>query len=487
MSRFVVRSLRLAATLAGVLGTFACTNDQPVTGPAVSPQIAAFRADRNPNNVLSTLVSAQLENADSARVIYWSSSGASLVTPYASVANGTFSQPILGLKPATTYWLQLEAMGGYATASASASFVTGPLPAVLQRVRLVVSGATSTPGYILLSLLSPVEESGYVVVFDAAGEIVWYREVPLSPEQRLIETKQQPNGDFTVFVGSSTGSQVTDPGDGEFLQITPAGDIVRRWVAGDGLYTDPHELWLTGTGAATRAHLIAYDRRPVDISAWGRPDTVQAGHFVQRLRPDGSVEFAWSAWDFFPPDQWDMSVEAEDFAHSNSLEFDRDSSYIISHRNMSEIDKIDARTGAIIWRFGGKNSQFTILNDPDRGPSLQHAAQILDNGHLIMFDNGVEHSPAESRAVEYALDLQAKTATLVWEYRHDPPILTRFIGFVERYQNGNTLVAFGAAGVVDEVAPDGRLLWEGKLFLDGRPELFYRARRIRSLYEWGRL
>jgi hypothetical protein len=75
------------------------------------------------------------------------------------------------------------------------------------------------------------------------------------------------------------------------------------------------------------------------------------------------------------------------------------------------------------------------------------------------------------------------TATLVWEYRHTPAVFTPFVGSVQRYQNGNTLVGFGAAGLVTEVAPDGRVVWEGRLTVAGRPlTIFYRMRRLRSLY-----
>jgi len=30
------------------------------------------------------------------------------------------------------------------------------------------------------------------------------------------------------------------------------------------------------------------------------------------------------------------------------------------------------------------------------------------------------------------------TATMVWEYRHDPPVFTPFVGTVQRLRSGNT-------------------------------------------------
>ena len=36
---------------------------------------------------------------------------------------------------------------------------------------------------------------------------------------------------------------------------------------------------------------------------------------------------------------------------------------MISSRHLNEITKISRTTGDIIWRFGGKNNQFTFVND----------------------------------------------------------------------------------------------------------------------------
>jgi hypothetical protein len=103
----------------------------------------------------------------------------------------------------------------------------------------------------------------------------------------------------------------------------------------------------------------------------------------------------------------------------------------------------------------------------------------------LFYDNGLLHTPPESRAVEYRLDLGAMTATLVWQYRHDPPLFTPFVGSVQRFQNGNTLVGFGAAATMTEVTPEGQVLWEGRLTVNGQPvPYFYRARRVASLYRY---
>ena len=49
--------------------------------------------------------------------------------------------------------------------------------------------------------------------------------------------------------------------------------------------------------------------------------------------------------------------------HGNSIEIDDDNHLIISNRRSSEILKINRYSGEIIWRFGGPQNDFTILND----------------------------------------------------------------------------------------------------------------------------
>jgi hypothetical protein len=101
----------------------------------------------------------------------------------------------------------------------------------------------------------------------------------------------------------------------------------------------------------------------------------------------------------------------------------------------------------------------------------------------LLFDNGNYHTPPESRAVEYSLDTLAMTATLVWEYRHSPPVYAPFVGSVQRFQNGHTLIGYGAAGIMTEVSADGVVVWEGRLDVAGQlPTTFYRVRELPSLY-----
>ena len=80
---------------------------------------------------------------------------------------------------------------------------------------------------------------------------------------------------------------------------------------------------------------------------------------------------------------------------------------------------------------------------------------MLENGNLLLYDNGTARPEAEggrySRALELSLDWNSMTATKVWEYRHEifsggSPVYKYAdkVGEAQRLANGNTLVWYGA-------------------------------------------
>jgi len=151
---------------------------------------------------------------------------------------------------------------------------------------------------------------------------------------------------------------------------------------------------------------------------------------------------------------------------------------------MDEITKIDFTSGAVLWRLGGRHNQFQILDDPLKGFLGQHNVQVLANGHLLMLDDHFRGVPAPARAVEYSLDTQSMVARMVWQYQPSVAVISPSMGSVQRLPNGATLVGFGAAGRVDEVAGDGSVISSATLRSgDTRAIAFYRAVRVASLYE----
>jgi Arylsulfotransferase (ASST) len=86
----------------------------------------------------------------------------------------------------------------------------------------------------------------------------------------------------------------------------------------------------------------------------------------------------------------------------------------------------------------------TIQGDPEVAFYLQHDARFQPNGDISLFD---DHSaaaavPGVARGVEYALDLGAGTAHVVWQYQGTAN--SAFLGSFRRYANGTNLIGWGA-------------------------------------------
>jgi hypothetical protein len=438
----------------------------------------------NPHNALSNIAIFDGRGFDSARVVYWAAGEAPRATPFYR-PHGVARIATLGLRPETPYFHVLERVrGDEVVRSDTVEARSGTLPGYLKRVYMRMAGRP-TSGYVLTSM-ADTGRTGFVVAFDSTGRLAWYREFP--GELPTGETKQQPNGDFTVFLGRTPGWMLFP---GSYEQFRPSGEVVRSITAPPPLFTDNHELVLTFRDTTfDAAHFFSYYGKPADLSKYGGPrDTLIFGHQLVRMGADGIPKTVLDGWNHF---SWEDRIEPPrdtlyDFDHPNAIDFDHDGNYIVSYRNMGEITKIDAHTGAIIWRFGGRNNQFTIRGDPLNGFSAQHSVRVLDNGNLLLYDNGTRHSPQQKLVVEYRLDPNAKSADMVWEYRHSPPLYVPYTGSVQRLKSGNTVIGFSNRGLVTEVDAKGAVVWEGTVMVNSdRPGDFYRAIKIASLYRYER-
>jgi hypothetical protein len=462
----------------------ACGSDGNAGPSEPPPEIGAAIALANPANALSAFIELTTSKGDSARIAFSENGGPVERTPFQAIRPGMDTVVALGLRPGTAYTLTAEVAGaGGVTRSSELAFATGDLPPALAVLRLTGTGAPS-PGF---TMITPVflggDTAAYLLIFDDAGSLSWYHQVRGSGG--AVEAKQQPNGNFSLYVGRSFGWQ---PVEGRFLEVQPDGEVVRTYAASAPYFTDPHDLILTVEGnEVTAVHLLGYEIRqydPADAAGGGR--TTLAIHRILRQSPTGQTIFEWNAGDHFTPTDWPPSSTPFDLVHPSSLTIGPDGNYVVSLQAMNEIDKIDARTGDIVWRFGGRHSDFIVDGDPLGGFQGQHSAHELRNGNLLLFDNRAGPDPLASRAVEYHLDHATGTARLVWEFRPDPPITSRIMGSVQRLANGKTVIGFGVAARILEVTPESSVTWDATLTstASAAPVQFYRAIRIASLYHF---
>ncbi|MBN2000990.1 aryl-sulfate sulfotransferase, partial [candidate division KSB1 bacterium] len=306
--------------------------------------------------------------------------------------------------------------------------------------------------YIFLNNWSDLQP--FNIIFDTEGNPVWYNRF----SDRRRDFKVQKNGIITMLK--------RDGGE-RFVGFNNNFEEIATFTAKNGYSTDEHELQVLENGNYL---LIGIKADIVDMSTFvegGKENAQVYETVIQEFTPDNEMIYQWRAWDNF--DITDM-VSPEDpltgssirFPHMNAIDIDLDGNILLSSRHISEVTKINRQTGEIIWRLGGKNNQFTFVNDPLDGIEMQHDIRIVGPNRYTIFDNGNLHTNSESRVPEYELDLEKMTATLVWEYRHDPLRYSHWMGNTQRLSNGNQHInwADGSLPKVTEVTPSGEKVLE---------------------------
>jgi hypothetical protein len=273
-------------------------------------------------------------------------------------------------------------------------------------------------------------------------------------------------------------------------------NVVGSYAVGNGYGLDGHDFKLLPNGDAL---ILETENWPLDMSQYfpgGRPDAVLSSVVFQEIAPNNQVLFEWHArFHLAVTDSLDYNTLASvDWTHANSLTIDPlDNNYLLSLRGFCQIIKISRTNGAVLWRLGGVSNNFTFIGEhPEDAPYYfigEHNIHRLANGDLLFFDNGSLSGQGSlpgrtySRAVEYHLDETNMTATLVWEYRHVPDVLTPSEGIVKRFTNGNTYVGWvsaaqqGAGPTLTEVNAANQVMFE--LSIPG-----YQAQSILTKQPW---
>jgi len=117
---------------------------------------------------------------------------------------------------------------------------------------------------------------------------------------------------------------------------------------------------------------------------------------------------------------------------------------LVCWRNLDTVAAIDPVAKRVRWHWGAGE-----LDRP-------HQPTLLDNGNLLIFDNGKERGWC--RVVE----IDPERGEIVWEYRGDPAesFYSSSRGAAQRLPNGNTLVTDSMTGRALEVTLAGETVWE---------------------------
>ncbi|MBS2026506.1 MAG: aryl-sulfate sulfotransferase [Deltaproteobacteria bacterium] len=462
-------------------------------GPACAGPVASFNGAnvaQDPNDTLAAEVYGLASGAASVTVLYQLDGGPVEQTP--AFQPSVRPLPVLGLQASSRYAMQVLATAddGSVGRSPILQLSSGVLPAAADPSFSVTATGAYQPGYVLIGKLplNPTQSSTAGVVVDRSGRVVWYAECPTSLygdfEKQLDHSYSL--GCFTAtstFLASiTTVWQVVDP----LSQVTGYFTVPDN----DG-GTDNHEFSYLPDHDVL---MIGETGQQLDTTAYGgQPNTTVVEQTLWRIHPDGGVVFFWNAFDHtdlgnVSPVYGSVGNNPLDASHINAFSQAADGNYLVSLREMNQVMKIDASTGAVIWTLGAAGD-FTFLSDPLLGFSGQHDVREVAPDDLLFFDDGDAHTPPQSRAVEYKLSFKPDggpdAATLIWSYQPPPassgtPQFAFALGSTQRLPNGDTLVCSGTLSRVDEVDPMGNVVWS---LVDTEPGFgFFRARWLDTLY-----
>ena len=245
--------------------------------------------------------------------------------------------------------------------------------------------------------------------------------------------------------------------------------------------TDLHDFRVLENGDYL---LLAYEPAQRDLSdlPFSHPDVNDTqpqnvlDSAVQIVTPDGRALYTWNSWGIMPLEDCAQHRFPSGYAHINSLQM-VDGLIIASFRGCSQVLAIDpshTESHKVVWRVGRTNlsaeeweardigpAPLAVVGDPAGEFCAQHAAQILPNGNLILFDNGVHcvvnpwtgefvgrtDENYYSRGVEYALDHANGEAVFIRDHslRGARQYLGNSQGHVDPLANGDWLISWGRA------------------------------------------
>jgi hypothetical protein len=316
-------------------------------------------------------------------------------------------------------------------------------------------------------------------IVDSNGHVIWFSEVTNGQVAAGFRVQSYHGKPVLTWAQQSNFGKLAGAGSVNYI-ADATYRIIATVQAGNGLNEDAHEFLLTPEGTAL---VTIYDVVPADLSPVGgsKNAPVWEGSIQEIDVATGKVVFEWHSLGKvgFDESYWplpDSSTKAWDYIHINAIALDDDGNLLLSARHTSTIYKLDRHTGAVLWRLGGKKSDFRF--GPGAAFSFQHDPVVAGPNTIRIFDNEVNPKPVlpASRIIWLKLDPAAKTATLLRSLDHPEHISAISQGSAQLLDNGNTFVGWGEPGRFSEFDPNGHLIFDATL-----PKGYdsYRAYRFR--------
>ncbi|HEY2319958.1 MAG TPA: arylsulfotransferase family protein [Solirubrobacteraceae bacterium] len=321
---------------------------------------------------------------------------------------------------------------------------------------LVGAPPRAAPGYLLMGP-SAVDgaQSGPAIV-DSVGDPVWF--APVRHGGWVTNFSVQTYRGAPVLIWWE-GAVVSGYGQGEAVIVDSSYRELARVRAANGRHMDLHELLLTERGTAlftcapvtTTTDLSAMGASaaaPVRESVFQEVD-IATGRLVREWRSLGHVD---------PSESYRTPTGTFDYLHLNSIGVTPDGNLLVSGRHTWALYKLDRSSGDVIWRLGGKRTQFAMGTGAQF--AWQHDVRQPDAHTLTVFDNGDDGRTRThaTRGLLLDIDERGRRVSLTRAYTRPHEVDATAMGSARHLSDGHMAIGWGSAPYVTEFDEHGTVL-----------------------------
>nr|WP_272924311.1 MULTISPECIES: arylsulfotransferase family protein [unclassified Streptomyces] len=332
------------------------------------------------------------------------------------------------------------------------------------------SAESTAPGHVFLApktaglLQAPGTLQSGPMIVDDQGQPVWFLPRGTGALNYATAFQKQTYRGNPVLTWWEGAPIPTGFGVGYWVVMDQSYKEIARITAGNGYAgADLHDMQITPDNTA-----LLTIAQPKLHRVEGIPRLVM-NYVIQEVDVEtGKVLHEWDGLEHVPVSESYLSPNPllpYDYLHLNSVTLDTDGNLLLSGRNTHTVYKVDRKNGDILWRLGGKKSDFALAEGAPF--SWQHDVSRESDGTLSIFDNtsadaaetgGGKPTDTVSRAIFLSIDTSAKTAELVRSYTSPDGLLSTSQGSTQLLPNGNVFVGWGAHGYYTEYARSGEVL-----------------------------
>lgn len=310
------------------------------------------------------------------------------------------------------------------------------------------------------------------LIVNNKGDPIWFRPLKspnlMNTDFRVQTFNKKPVLTFwqgtlaTPPAYTNTPGGSSEPGSCYYI-LDQSYKVLKTLHAKKGFISDIHEFLLTPQNTAL---LLSTKAVPMDLTPYGGPQNGFVQDFaIQEIDlKTNKLLFFWDALQHIPlSDSYEPASSATssgnvwDAYHLNSIGLtDSKNDILVSGRNTWTIYKINKKSKKIIWRLGGKQSDFAI--EKKARFSWQHDARFLPHNIISMFDDnssGSQVPEPPSHGLQLKLHFSNMTATLNRSYYHDPNISVASQGNTQSLTNGNRFIGWGQSAYYSEFKKAG--------------------------------